>query len=153
MFSTTQPHEEYTLLTSPRMVKTGDWATADLVKYLVSVKDKLSPTEMDRLKATAAFRKEGSTDPQSPRFRASDLYEPQESLRQLSLPIIDWGGNTKWKHNSIEGTYSSTSIAYWLFNYFAQHNFLRLSACDDSHPLKRSSSPVLIKIATYATSL
>lgn len=90
-------------LTSPRMVKTGDWATSDLVKYLVSVKDKLSATEMDRLKATAAFRKEGDTNVQSPRHKASDLYEPQESLRQLSLPIIDWGTN-KWKYGSGEGT-------------------------------------------------
>lgn len=103
MDSTSLATDKRNTLTSPRMVKTGDWATADLVKYLVTVKDKLSPTEMDRLKATAAFRKEGDTNAQSSRHKASDLYEPQESLRQLSLPIIDWGAN-KWKYGSGEGT-------------------------------------------------
>ncbi|KAF7975917.1 hypothetical protein HWV62_8178 [Athelia sp. TMB] len=88
-----------------RMVKTGDWATADLVKYLVSIKDKLSGLELDRLKATSAFRKEGETNSNSSRYKASDLYEPQESLRQLSLPILDWGTNMKWKNGSTEAQF------------------------------------------------
>lgn len=103
------------------MVKTGDWATADLVKYLVGIKERLSGIEMDRLKATSAFRKEGETSAQPPRFRASDLYEPQETLRQLTLPIIDWGPNLKWKAGSAEGARSLPCLQHRFTHYSAAH--------------------------------
>jgi hypothetical protein len=83
------------------MIKTGDWTVADLIKYLVNVQTTLSTAEMDKLQATFAFVKEN--DEQKTRFRAMDLYEPLDSLRQLGLPIIDWGTNTKWKGASEEG--------------------------------------------------
>src|ERR1700692_225715 len=81
------------------MIKTGDWTVADLIKYLVNVQTTLSATEMEKLQATSAFAKEGGKT----RFRAVELYEPVDNLRQLGLPIIDWGTNTKWKGASEEG--------------------------------------------------
>ena len=84
-----------------RMIKTGDWTVADLIKYLVNVQMTLSAAEMEKLQATYAFVKEG--DEKTTRFRAVDLYEPVDSLRQLGLPIIDWGTNTKWRGVSEEG--------------------------------------------------
>ena len=127
-------------------MKTGDWATADLVKYLVSIKDKLSGLELDRLKATSAFRKEGETNSNSTRYKASDLYEPQESLRQLSLPILDWGTNMKWKNGSVEGTSGYTS-AYRssLTNSFSTipyvHRLATIPAFESYHRIMCSSGP------------
>lgn len=91
------------------MIKTGDWTIADLIKYLVAVHSTLTPTEMDRLRHTAAFPKESLTDEvvsdqaTKPRFKASDLYEPLDVFRQLNLPVIDWGIDAKWRPYSEEG--------------------------------------------------
>jgi hypothetical protein len=90
------------------MIKTGDWTIADLTKYLASVQSTLTPIEIDRLKATAVFTKEGASTNlpkgQKPaRCRAGDLYEPLDIHRQLQLPLIDWGVQTKWRGTSEEG--------------------------------------------------
>ena len=85
------------------MIKTGDWTVADLIKYLVNVQTTLSAAEMEKLRATSAFIKEGGGE--QTRFRAVDLYEPQDKLRQLGLPIIDWGTSTKWRGSSEEGKF------------------------------------------------
>ena len=88
------------------MIKTGDWTVAELVKYLVAVQSTLTPTEIDRLRATAAFTAEeigDSTDNKKMRYKASDLYEPLDVFRQLGLPVIDWGQHPKWRANSEEG--------------------------------------------------
>jgi hypothetical protein len=90
------------------MIKTGDWTVADLTKYLASVQSTLTSVELERLKATAAFTREGgSTDlttGQKPvRCRAGDLYEPLDIHRQLKLSVIDWGVQTKWRGGSEEG--------------------------------------------------
>ena len=85
------------------MIKTGDWTVADLIKYLVNVQSTLSLSELDRLRATSAFSKEADIGEKKARYRAVDLYEPQDLFRQLGLPIIDWGSNTKWRSSSEEG--------------------------------------------------
>jgi hypothetical protein len=98
-----------------RMVKTGDWTTADLTKYLVSVQSTLKPTEIEWLRLAAAFPKEREeTDPvpapdqeKISRHRASDLYEPLEIFRQLGLPLIDWGTQHEWEASSKEGQFIS----------------------------------------------
>lgn len=92
-----------------RMIKTGDWTIAELVKYLVAVQSTLTPTETDRLRATAAFTKEeaeNTTDIKKARYKASDLYEPSDAFRQLGLPIIAWGQHPKWRTNSEEGEFN-----------------------------------------------
>lgn len=106
-----------------RMIKTGDWTIPQLVKYLAGVRDTLTTEELERLKATAAFTKEelpttdatsqgdsasvaasnAKSTPKRQRFKISDLYEPTDALRQLGLPILDWGDNPKWRGNSDEG--------------------------------------------------
>ena len=90
------------------MIKTGDWTIAELTKYLVAVRSTLTETEMERLRMTAAFQKEQAIEDGTPktrvaRYKASDLYEPLDVFRQLGLPIIDWGTQTKWRNNSEEG--------------------------------------------------
>ncbi|CAE6384073.1 unnamed protein product [Rhizoctonia solani] len=82
-----------------RMIHTGDWSTADLIKYLVAVRDTLSPLEIDRLKQTAAFMCEGQEEGEGKpkRYFARDLYEPIDALRNLGLPILFWSPTVKWK--------------------------------------------------------
>lgn len=89
---------------------------ADLVKYLVSVRDTLTAEEISKLKKTAAFPLEvkGVNQPTAnhdtatvvkakiERRMPSQLYEPTDTLRSLGLPLLDWG-NAKWKPTSEEG--------------------------------------------------
>ena len=97
-----------------RMIKTGDWTTYDLVKYLVSIQSTLTPPEIDRLRQTSAFPKEGAgkeqlaTGPSRKvqRHKAMDLYEPVDIFRELHLPIIDWGADSRWRPMSDEGKFS-----------------------------------------------
>ncbi|KAL5498075.1 hypothetical protein ACEPAH_3006 [Sanghuangporus vaninii] len=93
-----------------RMVKTGDWTIADLIKYLVAVQSTLTQTEMERLRQTSAFNKEPPVDQLDgqtvrQKFKAGDLYEPLDIFRQLKLPVIDWGVQTKWRPYSDEAKF------------------------------------------------
>jgi hypothetical protein len=108
------------------MIKTGDWTIADLIKYLVAVRSTLNSEEIDRLKMTAAFSSEGDRfcviDQEKPiRRRANQLYEPLEIFRQLKIPIIDWGTQTKWRASSEEGESSTLAFDWGLIIF--QPNF------------------------------
>lgn len=90
------------------MIKTGEWAIADLVKYLVAVQQTLTPVELERLRLTSAFpreKPEDEADVPPLKYRANELYEPVEILRKLKLPIIDWGSQTRWRAQSEEGEF------------------------------------------------
>ncbi|KAK6910047.1 hypothetical protein I203_104076 [Kwoniella mangroviensis CBS 8507] len=89
-----------------RLVGGGSWTCQDLMKYLVSVKDSLSDEEMKRLKMTAAFpleieAPEGESQKTVVRQKPHQLYEPTEAMRNLGLPLLDWGEG-KWRSNSEE---------------------------------------------------
>ncbi|KAG6857275.1 hypothetical protein H0H87_007108 [Tephrocybe sp. NHM501043] len=91
-----------------RMIKTNEWTVADLAKYLVSVQSTLSPEEWARLKMTAAFSKEEASKEAGQkvtRYQAQQLYEPVDVLRNLGLPIMDWGRQTKWRSSSDEAKF------------------------------------------------
>lgn len=109
----------YILIKTPahhkaRMIKTGDWTVADLIKYLVNVQTTLSTAELERLQATSAFAREGDeSGEKKTRVRAIDLYEPQDIFRQLGLPLIDWGSNSKWRGSSEEGMQFHTKSSFW----------------------------------------
>ncbi|KAG2126877.1 uncharacterized protein EDB93DRAFT_1257371 [Suillus bovinus] len=87
-----------------RMVKTGDWTISDLITHLVTIQSTLTPDEITKLQMTSAFSREGENalSGKKSRYRASDLYEPSITNRQLGLPIIDWGEKTKWRSSSEE---------------------------------------------------
>lgn len=88
------------------MIKTGDWTIVELIKYFVAIQQTLTPAEIDKLKHTAVFPREmpaeGTSD-QRPRYNASDLYEPLDVFRELKLPLIDWGTQSRWRPSSEEG--------------------------------------------------
>jgi hypothetical protein len=97
-----------------RMVKTGDWTTSDLVKYLVSIQATLSDQEFERLRHTSAFPKEGAPSKEQSatgtvrkvqRHKAMDLYEPLDVFRELGLPVVDWGVDNRWRPSSDEGKF------------------------------------------------
>lgn len=89
-----------------RLIGGGEWTCHDLMKYLVSVKDNLSAEEINRLRHTAAFPleqigKDGAEKLATVRKMPSDLYEPVDSMRELNLPVLDWG-DIKWRSGSDE---------------------------------------------------
>ncbi|KAF9435865.1 hypothetical protein BGZ76_005362 [Entomortierella beljakovae] len=108
-----------------RLVNAGSWDHMQLVKYLTSVRDTLSSSEMRRLKATSIFPREnekakstppspnpnktdvtgsdtGTTQPVQPikRYPANSLYIPTEEHAALGLPVIEWKG--RWKSTTDE---------------------------------------------------
>jgi hypothetical protein len=95
------------------MVETGDWTTFDLVKYLAFVQSALTFQDIERLRQTSAFQMEGTGKEQSTagtsqkiqRHKAMDLYEPVDILRELGLPVMDWGADSLWRPTSDEGEF------------------------------------------------
>ncbi|KAG8886946.1 hypothetical protein FRB99_004337, partial [Tulasnella sp. 403] len=85
-----------------RMINTGDWGVHDLMKYLVAVRGSLSDVEFGRLQRTAAFPQEDEGGGYVQRKKPSELYEPTETMRELGLPLLDWGKEHKWRSNSDE---------------------------------------------------
>ncbi|KWU45472.1 hypothetical protein RHOSPDRAFT_28836 [Rhodotorula sp. JG-1b] len=99
-----------------RLLGAGDWSHVQLLRYLVSVKDTLTAAERDRLRKTSWLPREGEAKVEQPagtdgvvpkaktvRYRASELYEPTDVLRELGLPVVDWSEpHTKWRTHSDE---------------------------------------------------
>ncbi|GAA6047852.1 hypothetical protein JCM3770_004674 [Rhodotorula araucariae] len=99
-----------------RLLGAGDWSHVQLVRYLISVKDTLTVGEKDRLRKTTWLPREGEAKVEQPlggdgtrprpktvRYRAADLYEPTEPLRELGLPLVDWtDAPAKWRAGSEE---------------------------------------------------
>ena len=92
------------------MVETGNWSISDLIDYLVQVQNTLTPDEFSRLKSFEVFTVEGDMG-ERPRYRALDLYPPLANFRQLQLPVIDWGGKSRWQNESDHGK-QSTSLEW-----------------------------------------
>lgn len=118
------------------MIKTNEWTINDLTRYLVSVKSSLKEEELRRLRLTAAFPKEGSEADKNEtvkprRLRADQLYEPLPAFRQLGLPIIDWGVQTKWRSNSDEGRSYDLTKSIDHLKHSLQHNFYLTWDCVD----------------------
>ncbi|CAO3598362.1 unnamed protein product [Absidia cylindrospora] len=115
-----------------RLVSDGSWSHVDLVKYLTSVQSTLSSNEIRRLQETAIFTKEGEPAKQKEgsrptgkmdeegkpemekftkkiyrRHKASSLYAPTDTLRNLQVPLIDWkgNGNVRWRQGSDEAKF------------------------------------------------
>ncbi|UZJ56469.1 hypothetical protein CBS101457_005789 [Exobasidium rhododendri] len=95
-----------------RLVAAGDWDVTQLITYLAANKETLSALEKDRLVKTAMFPKAGEVGPPGKdgkprilRYRASQLYEPVDSLKSLGLPLLDWPGKV-WRAGSDEAKFA-----------------------------------------------
>lgn len=100
-----------------RLLGGGDWSHVELLTYLASIRDSLSALEVDRLKKTPIWPKEGEVGPPGKegkpkviRYKASQLYEPTETLRGLGLPLMEWSskGTAKpWRSGSDEAKFAA----------------------------------------------
>ncbi|KAH9953159.1 hypothetical protein BC827DRAFT_1380025 [Russula dissimulans] len=118
-----------------RMIRTGDWTTYDLIKYLVSAQSSLTSQEVERLRQTSVFPKEGAVKAQSApgsrkaqRHRAMDLYEPIDIFRELGLPVIEWGVDKRWKPASDEAKFI---FSLGLRRAPPLHEILRIASADN----------------------
>lgn len=85
----------------------GKWSHVDLIKYLLSVKDDIPPEDIERLRQTPICPAEVSdttdTAARGKLHRLSELYEPDDALRRLKLPILQWPG--QYRASSPEGRF------------------------------------------------
>ncbi|KAL3457838.1 hypothetical protein BJX64DRAFT_241189 [Aspergillus heterothallicus] len=88
------------------------WSHVDLVRYLASVSNDIPSSDIKRLKETCFCMAELTASPspskttttsERKRYKVQDLFEPDESLKVLGLPIIEWPG--KYIPNSLEGKF------------------------------------------------
>jgi len=88
--------------------KQPKWSHVDLVRYLASVRDDIPKNDIQKLKKTSICTAESPGDQKasSPkRYKISDLYEPNNSLRSLELPIIEWPGRYEPASNEAKFLY------------------------------------------------
>ncbi|KAJ0414531.1 hypothetical protein BJY00DRAFT_294918 [Aspergillus carlsbadensis] len=87
----------------------AQWSHTDLIRYLASVSNDIPASDIKRLKDTSFCAAElgaASGDSKTSgriRYTVQELFEPDESLKALGLPIIDWPGN--YISNSPEGRF------------------------------------------------
>ncbi|KAL8834763.1 MAG: hypothetical protein Q9170_003612 [Blastenia crenularia] len=73
-------------------IGSSKWSHVDLIKYLVSVWADVPERDRKRLRSTPICPVEASSGKPEERFCVADLYEPNESLRRLGLPTLQWPG-------------------------------------------------------------
>lgn len=73
----------------------GNWNHVDLIKYLASVRQDIPSEDVKRLRTTPICPAESSSPAagiKPTRFLVSELFEPEDNLRRLGLPILQWPG-------------------------------------------------------------
>ncbi|MCJ1472983.1 hypothetical protein MMC13_001632, partial [Lambiella insularis] len=69
------------------------WSHVDLIKYLASVRSDIPPDDVKRLRSTAICRAETESGKASDqRYCVTDLFEPNDILRNLGLKLLQWPG-------------------------------------------------------------
>jgi len=85
----------------------GKWSHVDLIKYLLSVKDDIPGDDIKRLRQTpicpAETRPTDEAESKGKMYKLSELYEPDDAVRRLGLPILQWPG--PYRSASAEGRF------------------------------------------------
>jgi len=69
------------------------WSHVDLIKYLASVRADIPASDIIRLKTTKICPAENeSLQPTEERYLVSELFEPDQALRRMKLPTLQWPG-------------------------------------------------------------
>ncbi|KAK2059551.1 hypothetical protein LY76DRAFT_18854 [Colletotrichum caudatum] len=91
------------------------WSHMELIKYLASVKDDIPAADMKKLKETRFCPAEAGPKAAEPTkgttelYKVSELFEPQDTLRALRLPVLQWlGPPGSYRPNSHEGRFLTT---------------------------------------------
>ena len=80
------------------------WSHVDLIKYLASVRADIPAADIVRLRSTKICPAETETlQPTQERFFVSELFEPDQALRKLRLPTLQWPG--VYRPESSEGKF------------------------------------------------
>ncbi|KAF2216254.1 hypothetical protein CERZMDRAFT_33738 [Cercospora zeae-maydis SCOH1-5] len=82
------------------------WSHVDLIKYLVSVKDDIPAEDMKRLQQTPICPAEPLSGDQADKgrlYRLSELFEPDDKIRRLALPVLQWPG--QYRSSTAEGRF------------------------------------------------
>ena len=85
--------------------KRTKWSHVDLIKYLTSVRQDIPASDIKRLRSTPICTAESSDKHNASMecYLVSDLYEPDDALRRLGLPILQWPG--VYRSSSAEGAF------------------------------------------------
>lgn len=86
-----------------RLIGNGKWSTHDVILYLTAVRKEIPEEDMQRLKTMTFANSEDSQE----RHIIGDLYEPDDTLRSLQLPILQWPSG-KWRSTSGEADFLYT---------------------------------------------
>ncbi|RDW83937.1 histidine kinase-like ATPase domain-containing protein [Aspergillus mulundensis] len=87
----------------------GKWSHVDLIRYLASVSNDIPASDIKRLKDTSFCTAEpiidhnGARTPNQSHYKVQQLYEPNDALRALGLPVLEWPG--KYISSSAEGKF------------------------------------------------
>ncbi|KAM3470358.1 hypothetical protein MY5147_006459 [Beauveria neobassiana] len=88
------------------------WSHMELIKYLTSVQTDIPSADMKKLKESKICPAEAGPKGMEPTkgtdalFKACELFEPQETLRALKLPILQWPGPPgSYRSNSAEALF------------------------------------------------
>ncbi|CAZ82472.1 unnamed protein product [Tuber melanosporum] len=111
------------------------WSHLELVRYLTSVWNDIPKDDIAKLKNTAICTAETSSPrSQQNRYKVSQLYEPDDQLRKLGLPILYW---PNWKGGSPEGKFL-TSLG--LKKYPSAQDVLRIAAVSADNETLREAA-------------
>ncbi|KAL9104382.1 MAG: hypothetical protein Q9163_000682 [Psora crenata] len=78
------------------------WSHVDLIKYLASVRLDIPVADINRLRSAKICPAETETlQPSNERYLVSELYQPDQSIRRLKLPTLQWPG--AYRPESAEG--------------------------------------------------
>lgn len=111
-----------------RLTAGGNFTTFDVVAYLASVRKDIPSKDFERLKATPFATTENAAE----RRPIGQLYEPNDVLRTLRLPIISWPVG-RWKPQSEE---CILLYSLGLRKFPPQNELLKLAA-DPADPVLR----------------
>ncbi|KAK2811758.1 hypothetical protein FQN50_001796 [Emmonsiellopsis sp. PD_5] len=81
------------------------WSHVDLIKYLASVRNDIPSEDIEKLKNARICTAEPgvNTNTEGVRYRVCELFEPDEALRGIELPLLFWPG--RYLSSSPEGRF------------------------------------------------
>ncbi|RPB00166.1 hypothetical protein L873DRAFT_1843132 [Choiromyces venosus 120613-1] len=110
------------------------WSHLELIRYLTSVWNDIPKDDITKLKNTAICKPETSSlQPKHNLYKVSELYEPDDQLRKLGLPILYW---PNWKTGSQEGKFL-TSLG--LKKYPGAQDVLKIAAVSEDPKLREAA--------------
>ena len=114
---------------------TKKWSHVDLIKYLASVRNDIPLNDIKRLRITPICPAESESPKDSGKLHlVSNLFEPDDALRRLKLPILHWPG--VFRSSSAEGRFLSFLGLCAAPSYADLINIMATASLDLNFPLR-----------------